>query len=118
MRVVLILILICSPSQSQYRQLYQVSRRCANHQDDARHRVPVRPVSAWQVPASPRGSLRTRLVVAMVALAISVLAFTALATLTIARRTNADNTQKQLESKAPELASALDGFISARNIPA
>ena len=75
-------------------------------------------MSSWQPPAPPKGHLRTRLVVAMVVLAIGVLAFTAVATLALARKTNTDNARKQLESKAPQLATALNGLIRGRSTPA
>jgi two-component system sensor histidine kinase BaeS len=57
----------------------------------------------------------------MVAVAIGVLAFTAVATLAIAHRRNTQSTVKELQSKAPGMATILDGLLvdrqDARRVP-
>ncbi len=52
----------------------------------------------------------------MVALAIGMLAFTAVATLAIARKANTDNAKKELQSKAQQLAPALNRYERLRNV--
>ena len=69
-------------------------------------------MNSWQPPVPPKGHLRTRLVVAMVVLAIGVLAFTAVATLTIARKASTDNAVNELQTKAPKMAVVLDRLLS------
>ncbi|HEY7135516.1 MAG TPA: HAMP domain-containing sensor histidine kinase [Acidimicrobiia bacterium] len=69
----------------------------------------------WQPPPPPKRHLRSRLVAAMVALAIGVLAFTAFITLAVARKTNTDNDTSALESKTQKLADALDTYLQRPN---
>ncbi len=50
----------------------------------------------------------------MVSLAIGMLAFTAVATLAIARKASTDNAKKELQSKAAELGGALERYFRVR----
>jgi two-component system sensor histidine kinase BaeS len=54
----------------------------------------------------------------MVAVAIGVLAFTAIATLAIARKAETDNARKELQSKAQQIARALNEYVGVRSASA
>lgn len=69
---------------------------------------------SWSPPVSRKHYLRTRFVAAMVALAIGVLAVTAVATIALAHRADTESATKDLEGKAPKLASVLDELLQAR----
>jgi signal transduction histidine kinase len=55
-----------------------------------------------------RRSLRTRLVLAMGAIAVGVVVITGAATIGLARRSAADNAEQQLQEKAPRVVSSLE----------
>jgi signal transduction histidine kinase len=57
-----------------------------------------------------RRTLRRRLVIAMAGIAIGVVVITAVTTLTLARRSSANNAQSQLEAKAPRVARQLEAL--------
>ncbi len=69
---------------------------------------------SWAPPVPRKHYLRTRFVAAMVALAIGVLAVTALATLGLARKADTESATKDLQGKAPKLATVLDQLLQAR----
>jgi two-component system sensor histidine kinase BaeS len=60
----------------------------------------------------PRHRLRTRLMVAMLAIALGVLLLTAGVTASLARRTSANAARSDLEQQAPEVANALDAVFA------
>ncbi len=62
--------------------------------------------------ASPRRKLRTRLLVAMVAIALGTLVLTALVTAGIARRTSVDDARNTVQQRAELIASDLDSLIA------
>lgn len=57
-----------------------------------------------------RAYLRTRLLVAMVAIAVGVLVFTGLATLILSRRAAIDTTERDLQKKATRVAQGIEKF--------
>jgi signal transduction histidine kinase len=64
------------------------------------------------VSTGPRRKLRTRLLVAMVAIALGTLVLTALVTAGIARRTSVDTARSDVQHRADLIASDLDSLIS------
>ena len=64
------------------------------------------------VSIGPRRKLRTRLLVAMVAVALGTLVLTALVTAGIARRTSVDDARSHVQDRAELIATDLDSLIS------
>ncbi len=59
---------------------------------------------------APPKRLRTRLLVAMAAIAVGVLVLTGVTTLALARRGSVDNARQELEGKAPRVATQLENL--------
>src|SRR6185295_8282709 len=77
--------------------------------DSPRGRVPHGQRASRQVGVTrTRRSLRTRLVLAMGAIAIGVVVITGAATIGLARRSAADNAEQHLQEKAPRVVTSLE----------
>src|SRR5581483_10897646 len=77
---------------------------------EGRRRLRARPGRAARAVKRPRGRLRNRLLVAMVAVSFGVLVLALLAAAALARQTSADAATKDLKKQAPAIAAELDSF--------